>query len=264
MATNNVERRAEVPGAVLFARYAYPPNSLGYCGPGDPTALLESAVDGGHVDHLTHLAAQFDGAWPYLELIAACNGIDDPLDRRVVEAYWIGNQFALRVPPSILAASLDERFARRSNGRITDVVAPVIAGAVAQHGLHVFGVYPWVGLLRAGKEGPAMEVIDRCRIRWGRVVALGEEMIRVVSQPMRFDGSALALGQEREELVRRSVDGAGFVDGLRVGEVVSMHWDWVCDRLSARDLQWLTYCTERNLRAVNSLSVRGPAAACGT
>ena len=29
-----------LPGPVLFARYAYPPNALGYCGPDDPAALL--------------------------------------------------------------------------------------------------------------------------------------------------------------------------------------------------------------------------------
>ena len=255
--------RAVVSGPVLFARYAYPPNSLGYCGPGDPTALFESAVDGGHVDHLTRLASQFEGAWPYLELIAGCSGITDPLDRRVVEAYWIGNELALAVSPSILAASLDERFRRRANGQVADVVAPVMAGAIAQHGLHVFGVYPWVGLLRAGRQGPALEVIDRCRIRWGRVVSIDQDLVRVASRPLGFDGSLLALEEEREEEVRRSVDGVGFVDELHVGDLVSLHWDWVCDRLTPRELRWLTYCTDRNLRAVNSLSRPGPAEVCG-
>ena len=28
-------------GAAMFARYAYPPNELGYCGPGDGRDLLE-------------------------------------------------------------------------------------------------------------------------------------------------------------------------------------------------------------------------------
>jgi len=30
-------------GAAMFARYAYPPNELGYCGPGDGQDLLEFA-----------------------------------------------------------------------------------------------------------------------------------------------------------------------------------------------------------------------------
>ena len=106
-----------MPGPVLFARYAYPPNALGYCGPGDPAALLGMASEGADLEGLSHLAAQFEGAWPYLELIAGCNGIDDPLDRRVVEAYWIGNELVTRVPTSALMASLDDRFERRA-GRL--------------------------------------------------------------------------------------------------------------------------------------------------
>jgi hypothetical protein len=85
------ESRA-VPGPLLFARYAYPPNSLGYCGPRDSASLLgygsERVVDGG----LRQLARGFEGAYPYLELIACATGVPDPLDHRVVEAYWLGNE----------------------------------------------------------------------------------------------------------------------------------------------------------------------------
>ncbi len=33
-------------GAQLFARYAYPPNELGYCGPNDAAPLLEHGFSG--------------------------------------------------------------------------------------------------------------------------------------------------------------------------------------------------------------------------
>ncbi|MGP8065881.1 MAG: DUF6390 family protein, partial [Acidimicrobiales bacterium] len=62
-------------GPILFARYAYPPNALGYCGPADHTALLGAASEGDDLRELTHLASRFEGAWPYLELIAGCNGL---------------------------------------------------------------------------------------------------------------------------------------------------------------------------------------------
>ena len=93
-------QRSAPPGPLLFARYAYPPNELGYCGPTDPGALLESASDGFDLAELAHLATGFAGAWPYLELIAGCNGIADPLDARVVEAYWVGNPLLEKVPDS--------------------------------------------------------------------------------------------------------------------------------------------------------------------
>src|ERR1039458_5353739 len=89
-------------GPLLFARYAYPPNALGYCGPGDSQSLLELGADPGSVGNdegLRRLARRFEGAWPYVELIAAANRIEDPLDLRVVEAYWIGNELLDRRRP---------------------------------------------------------------------------------------------------------------------------------------------------------------------
>ena len=81
-------------GPVLFARYAFGPNRLGYCGP-DAVDELFGEATGGHDERaLRELARAFEGAWPYLELIARRNGLSDPLDRRVVEAYWLGNDAA--------------------------------------------------------------------------------------------------------------------------------------------------------------------------
>jgi hypothetical protein len=63
------------------------------------------------------------------------------------------------------------------------------------------------------------------------------------------------------EVVRRGVAGVGFVDHLAAGDAVALHWDWVCERLSGRALRRLQAATLDNLRAVNSLGARPPAAA---
>ena len=95
-------------GPVLFARYAYPPNALGYCGPGQPAELRAqmALVDatGGDDRGLRRLAAGFEGAWPYLQLIASANGRSDPLADDVVAAYWVGNRLLEAV-----TAPFDER-----------------------------------------------------------------------------------------------------------------------------------------------------------
>jgi Family of unknown function (DUF6390) len=253
-----------VSGPVLFARYAYPPNALGYCGPADPAALLAAGADGRDVDTLSHLAARFEGAWPYLQLIASSNRIADPLDRRVVEAYWVGNPLVTRVPRAALATSLDDRFERRIRRHFGDLMAAVETGGIPQHSFHVFAAYPWLGLLRAGHDSAApLEVLDRCRIRWGRVVSIdGVDLVTVSSRPLGFEGSRLVLCSPQLEVVRCSVDGEGFVSGLVPGDVVSLHWDWVCDRLTVSELAWLQASTRRNLDAVNVLPRPGPAAVC--
>src|SRR5258708_5759160 len=75
-------------GMLRFIRYGFMPNRLRYCG-GDENRLLfdhavEQVVDGGLNQHLK----KFTGALPYLQLIARANGIADPFDPRVVDAYW--------------------------------------------------------------------------------------------------------------------------------------------------------------------------------
>lgn len=249
-------------GPVRFARYAYPPNELGYCGPGDPAGLLGLAAEGHDRRGLAALAGRFEGAWPYLELIAASNGVADPLDDRVVEAYWVGNALLDRVPGRALAASVGGRFGRRTGRDLEAAVAAVTLGATAHHSFHVFGVYPWLGLLRAGRQAAPLTVLDRCRIRWGTVVSVEGDLLVVRSRPLGFDGSRLQLGPPQLETVRRSVDGTGLLGDLEPGDRVSLHWDWACERLDDGALGRLRGYTDRTLRAVNAADRPGPAVAC--
>lgn len=250
-------------GPLRFVRYAYPPNELGYCGPGDPEELLGLAATNDASDGLVALARRFEGAWPYLELIAAANGIADPLDERVVDAYWVGNALLGAVGPSMLLASVRDRFGPRAGRDLGALSAAVPLGALAHHSFHVFGVYPWLGLLRGGGHGAAgaaMTVLDRCRIRWGTVRSVDADMLTVTSRHLAFDGHRLHPGAERVEVVRRGRDGLHMLGQVRPGDVVSMHWDWACERLDAGALRRLRSCTARTLAAVNAAPVPGPAA----
>src|ERR1039457_1084090 len=104
---------APTSGSVLFARYAFGPNRLGGCGPDAIEELFGQGTTGGDDRALRELARSFEGAWPYLELIARANGEADPLDRRVVEAYWLGNPLLGAVGPGLFGASLASRFRAR-------------------------------------------------------------------------------------------------------------------------------------------------------
>lgn len=239
-------------GAQLFIRYAYPPNSLGYCGPEDSDALFEYGAAGVVDPDLARLARSFSGAWPYLELIAGATGIADPLDRRVVEAYWVGSPLLDRVAVSEVATSMEERFRPRIGSMFPQMLEGVLAGGVPHHSFHVLCVYPWVGLLGDDrKAGYAMNVLDRCRIRWGRVEALQGDQVVVRYRPLTFDGRHLGLGEPTVETVTRSVEGVGYLKGLAVGDWVSMHWDWVCDVLTPAQFSALRHYTLRQLEITN-------------
>lgn len=244
--------RSVVPGPLLFARYAFGPNRLGYCGPADAAELFELAVDGRRVADLRALARQFDGAWPYLELIARSNGRRDPLDREVVEAYWLGNALLDRVAPMQLGMSLEARFRPRLGSDDWRWLAgKPAAGARPVHAFHVLDVFPRIGLLRSDRVNDVLTVIDGCRIRWGQVVAVEGDWLIVAVTPIRLIDGRLQLTAPELERVQAWRDGAGFIADIAPGDVVSVHWSWACDRLDERRLANLIGWTRHQLDLAN-------------
>jgi hypothetical protein len=237
---------------LLFARYAFPPNRLGYCGSPDHAALLgylsEEKVD----DGLTQLARQFEGAYPYLRLIAETNGIADPFDRRVVEAYWIGNALLERVGVSPLYESLRDRFRPRMSGQaFSSMTAFLDDGTRPHHNFHVFEIYRRAGLLRDHRATVALERMDQCRISWGRVGAVAGAEVVVERSPLVMEKGRIALGRPVTVRVQRRIGEAGVLDDFKPGDVVSIHWSWACDRLSATHLRSLAAATRRIVAHTN-------------
>lgn len=228
-----------VRGTLLFARYAYPPNELGYCGPDGAAALLH----GNAPQEIARRARQFEGAWSYLEFIARAAGLTDPLDEAVVRAYWVGNDLLDRVNPGELLAFLRQRFAGQTGGTWNEADDR----AIAHHSFHVFEVYPWAAMLRRTGNPAAVSVLDRCRIRTGEVRSVHGETATVRSRPLVFDGRVLAPGPERDEVVTWSVGGLSLLNGLLPGEWVALHWDWVCDVLTTEECERLAWYEKRQL-----------------
>jgi len=251
-------------GLQMFARYAYPPNLRGYCGPADHGMLLEYASSGTVDPGLVDLARSFTGPWPYLTLIAATAGIEDPFDRRVVEAYWVGNSLLDRIDATSFGNALDESFRPRTGSLWSHLAEAIPTGIAPHHYFHVFGVYPWVGLLTESHRGEPLEILEGCRIRWGRVVETSGDSVMVRSRPLTWDGKLLELGPPRIEKAVTAVDGHASVSGLEQGEWVSLHWGWVCDRLTPRQLGHLRRFSKRQLEITNRrVSHPGPALILG-
>lgn len=264
-------------GAPQFARYAFPPNELGYCGPAGADVLLEAGSTEIDRAEIASRARLFDGAWVYLEIIAAAAGIEDPLDSRVVEAYWIGNDLLDRVEAAACGRLLRKRFAGQITSGLEAGPAQDAVPAMPHHSFHVFTVYPWVMMLaeRAGTSAAGgsrdrsqsaaanaavpISVLDRCRIRWGEVTEVDGDRLQVLSRPLRWDGAELSLGPEQSESVRWSDAGRSLLDTVRSGQQVALHWDWACDLLSAGQLSMLELSTRRQLEATNHWLASAPA-----
>ncbi len=242
---------SEAAGALLFARYAYPPNALGLCGADSPGTLLEYGDAGESDGGLAELARTFEGAWPYLTLIAESSRIEDPLDPRVVEAYWVGNDLLSHVAPAALARHVRERFRGRLGSAADRIPSIVAAGAVPHHCFHVLALYPWLGLLRSGIVDEPLRVLDQCRTTPALVLSVEGESADVLAEPLLWDEGRLRLGEPKPRQVRWRDGGRAFARP-QPGELVSLHWDFVCDVLEPGAAARLAGVTRRVLAAVNA------------
>ncbi len=239
-------------GAVLFGRYAFAPNRLGYCGPDDNQALLEYVASGSADAGLVEIERRFDGAYPYLRLIGEANGISDPFDDRVVEAYWIGNSCLERVDADRFYESLTARFKNRMDNRTFSwLTGKLVLGARPHHNFHVFDVYMRTGLMKDNRANIVVETMDSCRVSWGRVVSVeGPEL--VVERPrLTMQEGKLAISDPEVMRITRQVNGLGFADEARPGCYVSIHWNWTCEVLSVVKRQRLMSATYRYIQLAN-------------
>ncbi|WP_149359624.1 DUF6390 family protein [Lolliginicoccus suaedae] len=250
-------------GAALFARYAYPPNALGYCGPSD-TRQTVAHLGGGAVSGVAERevteqwARSFDGAWPYLHAIAegaGRGGLSDGrlggLDGRlggllapeIVEAYWLGNPLLDNLDPHKLLDQLRRDFAHQTGHILHD-----IHQACAHHTFHVLTVYPWTRLLGHGPA--ALAILQKCRIRWGTVTAVNETTATVTTQPLTYNGQ-LTLDDPTEETATWRSPGTTLAPRPSVGDHVALHWDWICSPLNATQLDALQHYTDVSLGIAN-------------
>lgn len=243
-------------GLSFFCKYAFPPNRLQYCGPDDFKHFFEALSDNER-EEMENLALKFEGAIPYLKLIAQANGIKDIFDYRVAEAYWLGNDLLNNVKLNAFHSHIESRFEKKMGAKNWRWVEHQPAhGAKPFHGFHVFDIYRHAGLLKSGSTNKIIETMDKCRISWGKIISvdfiknagdlfLGNAVIERL--PLKMGSGELQLGEKRAENFH-------ILDtSLKEGDDVSLHWDFVCDRLALYQKNNLAYWTNFHLSLTNKI-----------
>ena len=243
-------------GALLAVRFSFMPNRLGYCGPEENRAMLDYLVDQHSDRGLEQILARFAGAFPYYSFIAAANGIPDPFDARVIEAYWIGNELLEHVEVADLRRHLEERFNKRFPARLLQsVIGQVPAGARPHHNFHVFSMPVRTGHLELPHT---LETMEECRVSWGRVAADHGDNVLVERPPLTLAGDDIVLGPPAPRSVLRRFDGKTLLTDVSAGDVVAVHWGCACYKLTARQQRYLEKFT-RDLLALTNQQRRGAA-----
>lgn len=235
-------------GAVTCAQYAFAPNYYHYCGPDTAgelgTYVNQSLADGKLVEHLS----KFETLYPYLVSIARANNIIDPFDKRVVEAYWVGNLLLNKVTPQETYDTLSggQQLNRRLNQKELKWLYPKIdQRAKLHHSFHVFNIFTRTGHRTVAHT---VETMDQCRIGWGQVVSSNDklQMTKVTTQKLIYQNGKLRFIDSTRELVNP-------IEGLKLqpNDWVSFHWGYVCDKLAPAQVQWLSKLTQYHLDLAN-------------
>jgi hypothetical protein len=126
------------------------------------------------------------------------------------------------------------------------LLSKVPAGAHPHHSFHVLDVSMKTGALKE-----SVEDLDRCRISWGEVEQTEGDILTVKYRPLVLSEGRLTLGEVIQRQARYQVKGQGYLKTPSPGDLVSLHWDWVCDVLTPRQAATLERQTNHHLTLAN-------------
>lgn len=238
-------------GIALAARFSIATNRLSYCGPAEAEPTLYRAIVTGHGDPSARRALEgFEALWPYLEAIGRRHGLD-PLDARVVEAYWIGNDLLEDFGPQAFRELLGGLRRRGLPASIVRRLEENLPAAPLPH--HMFHVaFVGVGAV-TGHVPTTLANLEACRPAEARVVERGEKELRVVRRSLQVEGERLRWGPDRSEALAYD---ARVLPTADRGRSVVVHWGWPALVLTDVQREALNDFTERSLAAANEVLPR--------
>ncbi len=193
------------------------------------------------------MLSKFRTLYPYLNLIARANGIRDPFDDRVVEAYWIGNGLLEGVGKSRLYRHLEDGLDLKRKmrpGGFSAMADRIGLGAAPHHSFHVLSV--WKRTNDAPVE-QSLEALDSCRISWGEVISVSGPKIEALRRPLVESSGRLSLGSAVRATVLRRPDCREDIDAIGPGDIITMHWGVPCEVITPVQARALRKYTERHL-----------------
>ncbi|MCX6739724.1 MAG: DUF6390 family protein [Candidatus Parcubacteria bacterium] len=240
-----------ISGVLRCGKYAFMPNYYAYCGPDKNKTLFEYCSHNYYEPILNQILGEFEVMHPYLKLIAHNNNFKDEFEPEVVEAYWLGNNFTENVEIKNLYRHFTED--KNLKSKIKKEVVSKVLGyipdlAKPHHNFHVMNIW-----LRAGKLNikHTLKSIDECRISWGIVKKINSSKIVVDFQPLEFLNDQLVFGKNIDREVMTQFNDQGFVKDLKIGDIVTIHWGWVCEKISEQQLKNLQKYTVLSLNIFN-------------
>lgn len=246
-------RRKNLSGLKLAAAYGMAPNKLGFCGPqgeNDCKKILHYLENKKSDLKIRPILEKFEAAYAYFELIARKNKIQDPLDFRVVEAFWVGNALLKKVSVRDIKRMVLDKFTQPrllSKNEAKKRIKFIPKNSFPHHSFHVYILGTITG--RVSLEDAFLK--DICRVGWGRVKKIknsGKKYKVIIEYKPIVRNKKFEFGR----LNRKEVDwNKKILPNIKVGDQVSFHWNVLCQKLSPKDVLNLEKYTEHTLKSLN-------------
>lgn len=238
-------------GIKIAAYYSYPSYSLGFCGPQDKKSrkILYDYICNKPISEksIRNIFEKFEAAYSYYKLIAKKNNISDPLNEKVVRAFWVGNNLLDKITKKDIQKLILTEFNKPgllNNKEAKQKALKVPIDSVPHHSFHVL-------ILGAIAKRIKLEgvLIDLCRIGWGKVIKLKIQHKKLIIKykPLTLS-KKITLKENVEKEIKWSRKTAPYV---KVGDWVSFHWGEACEVLDKNSLKNLKFYTQKTINLVN-------------
>ncbi len=230
----------------LASRFTLPPNSLGYCGKDTAPAKFIDCVVHGKTEGVEEELNHFIVLTPYLKTIAKMTG-KPMFSYEVIESYWLGNDLLKSATMKDFDNLLDNF---KTQGVPNWLIEEIKANPPKKFiPFHLFQVL-FVGVGRASGSVPNnLESANQCMIKWGEVTHIKGNNITVNVNLLDKHKDSYMLAQETQKLPIRK----DFLPGLKVGDIVAVHWKQVIKILSPKEVSNLKYWTNQVLKILNKV-----------
>jgi len=238
-------------GMLIAAKYAFSPNKLQYCGGDRNNNLFEYVSQNTQDGGLKEILSEFETMYPYLKLIADSSHIPDPLDSRVSEAYWIGNDLLNNISMNNFYNYLIDKqnLKKKFKMKITEkVIGKIPVGAKPHHSFHVLNIPKRTGYYPVEHT---LETINECLILPAKVLKIKQGKLEVKFRPLTFKDNKLIFGISENKDIHFEFRDKKFIENIKIGEYVSMHWSWACDKLSELQVMNLNRWNGYSVKLVN-------------